>query len=443
MPSNKWKWLTVLLLSAIVYVWIGYFTKRTDFPQLVILYFILFAFYVLILWRGFLNDNIKYLIGAAIFLRLCLFLMTPNFSDDYFRFVWDGLLSAHGYNPYLILPSNLINSQLVVPGINQALFSGLNSPNYYTIYPPLCELIFGLSARLCGSNIFANVVFLRFVILLSECGSLVLLYKLTQLLHLPAKRVLIYAFNPLVIIELTGNLHFEAIMIFFILLAVYLLVKQKNLFSAPSFAGSIGAKLVPAIFFPFFIKRIGIRKSVIYALITVATLALISAPFLNVQAISNFITSFRLYFQTFEFNASIYYVARWIGYLIKGYNMIAIAGPVLAIISFLGIIGLAVFETRVTWKSLFTALLFALTIYFAFSTTVHPWYITTLVMLSVFSRFRYALLWSLLIILSYSAYQTVPYAENLWLVGAEYLLVYGFLIYEVLKAFRSKKLNTL
>jgi hypothetical protein len=32
--------------------------------------------------------------------------------------------------------------------------------------------------------------------------------------------------------------------------------------------------------------------------------------------------------------------------------------------------------------------------------------------------------------LTYTNYLTVPYEENLWLVGAEYLLVFGFGVWE-------------
>ncbi|MHB8084952.1 MAG: hypothetical protein ACYDHZ_03950, partial [Dehalococcoidia bacterium] len=110
-----------VLCSLAGYVWLGYFTARSSFIQVLLLYFFLFALYVLIVHRGTFSNNWKIAVGAALFLRLSLLFMTPNLSDDYFRFIWDGLLFAHGYNPYLVLPSTFIQGGQVVPGNDPGL----------------------------------------------------------------------------------------------------------------------------------------------------------------------------------------------------------------------------------------------------------------------------------------------------------------------------------
>jgi uncharacterized membrane protein len=70
--------------------------------------------------------------------------------------------------------------------------------------------------------------------------------------------VFIYALNPLVIIELTGNLHFEAVMIFFTLLSVWLLVTNKWILASLALTLAISAKLLPIIFLPLlFITLVG------------------------------------------------------------------------------------------------------------------------------------------------------------------------------------------
>ncbi|MBL4754212.1 MAG: mannosyltransferase, partial [Flavobacteriales bacterium] len=69
--------------------------------------------------------------------------------------------------------------------------------------------------------------------------------------------------------------------------------------------------------------------------------------------------------------------------------------------------------------------------YFLLSTTVHPWYITTLVALSAFTKYQYASLWSFLVLLSYAAYAAQPFQENFYLLGLEYLLLAGFIAYEL------------
>ncbi|MHB8085369.1 MAG: glycosyltransferase 87 family protein, partial [Dehalococcoidia bacterium] len=318
------------------------------------------------------------------------------------------------------------------PGNDPGLYGHLNSQTYFTVYPPVCQFIFGLSAKIWGGNLLANIISLRVLVLAAEFGTLTVLVRTAKLLGFPPSSVLLYAFNPLVIMELTGNLHPEAFMIFFLLLSVYLLIRERQICSALSFALAVGSKLIPLIFLPLLIKRLGLRKSIVYFAVVGAAVLLLFAPFLSVQSISNFLSGLSLYFNVFEFNAGLYYVARWVGYLIKGYDTIAVTGAVLAFISLIAIIAIACREKRADWKTVFTGMLFCLTAYLLCATIVHPWYLTPLVAFSVFTRYRYAVVWSGLIVLSYSAYQAIPYSENLWLVALEYAGLAGWMAWELL-----------
>src|SRR4030042_1784172 len=192
------------LLSLAGYIWIGYGTVRSDFGQLVILFGCLSGLYFLALRKMVFNVGFPLVIGSAMLLRTSLIFMTPNLSDDYFRFIWDGLLFAHGYNPYLFLPSQFIHGLHVVTGITSSLYAGLNSPDYYTVYPPVCEFIFGLSAKLADGNILGNIIIIRLIILMAEFAVIFLLYRLASKLSISSDLVALYAFNPLVIIELAG-----------------------------------------------------------------------------------------------------------------------------------------------------------------------------------------------------------------------------------------------
>lgn len=313
-----------------------------------------------------------------------------------------------------------------------SLYGHLNSPDFYSVYPPVCQFIFGLSAKLSGGNIFGNIILMRVFIMLAEFGTITLLYKLARILRYPPAVVFIYAFNPLIIIELTGNLHFEAVMIFFLLLAVYLLMRERWIWSAVSFAMAIGTKLVPLIFLPLLIKRLGWGRSLRYFAVACGTLLLLFSPFLTVPAVTNFLSSVSLFFRVFVFNASVYYVIRWVGYQTAAYSMIAISGRVLLGVSLFVIAVIAFREKKVNYRSLFSSMLFCLTAFLFFAPDVHPWYLATLLALSVFTKYKYALVWSALIVLTYAAYQTVPYSENLVLVAIEYLTVVGWLAYETL-----------
>ena len=361
----------------------------------------------------------------------------PNLSDDVYRFIWDGRLIINGYNPFDHLPSFYIQNNIEIPGINQALFSKLNSPEYFTIYPPVAQGIFAKACWNFPNNILASAMVMKFFLFLCEISSLFFIKKLLDHFQLPEKNILLYALNPLIIVELCGNLHFEAAMICFLLAAIYFFIKNKNNWSAVMMSLSIASKLLPLIFLPFLIKRLGWKKSIQNFLIVGVILTLLFLPLASSVFINNFGESLDLYFQKFEFNASIYYLLRWAGFQVVGYNLIQQLGPILALLVFFGVLAMAYYEKEPDWKNLFEKMLFAICLYFACATIVHPWYVSLPLVLCLFTRFRFPVFWSGLVFLTYINYSYDFYFENLWIVSLEYILVFGYFRYE----FFFKKIN--
>ena len=78
-------------------------------------------------------------------------------------------------------------------------------------------------------------------------------------------------------------------------------------------------------------------------------------------------------------------------------------------------------------------MLMAISVYFLLSTTVHPWYVATPLLLCLFTKYRFPILWSGLVFLSYSAYGETEFSENLWMVALEYSIVIGYAIWEIFK----------
>ena len=355
----------------------------------------------------------------------------PELSDDFYRFIWDGLLLSKGISPFSELPSTMIKDPAFAElAINQLLFDGMNSKDYFTIYPPLSQWIFLVAARLSPDNILGNLVVIRLFIILSEIGSLLLIMKLLKDYGLPANSILIYAWNPLVIVELTGNLHFEAIMIFFLLLAIYFYRLNRIGWSSMALAASIAVKLIPLIFLPLLVLRRSWKKVVGYWILCMVSVGILFFSVWSPELTNSMQSSLSLYFQKFEFNASIYYLVREIGYAIKGYNIIQSAGMYLALVTLFIILIFSFYSYKnMPWPK---AMLWALTIYLFMSTTVHPWYITPMVALVVFSNYKFPIAWSMLVIISYAGYTQSGYSENLYLVTTEYLLVFMVLLWDLI-----------
>lgn len=198
-----------------------------------------------------------------------------------------------------------------------------------------------------------------------------------------------------------------------------------------AFAAAVCIKLLPLVFLPAVFARLKWKKGLLFSSIVGISCLLLFLPLLNVQFVQNILKSVNLYFKSFEFNASIYYVVREIGYKIYGYNIIGTAGRNLSIISLLTILFVSFYKPQL-WSFVGRAGV-VLTVYLLFATTVHPWYIAPLILAACFTNYRYALVWSALIPLTYFSYTTNPYKENLWLVGVEYAVVLGFIVWEISK----------
>ena len=364
-------------------------------------------------------------------LRFMLIFSFPMLSDDIYRFIWDGRLAINGINPFNFLPSYFIENEISVQGINYELYSQLNSPNYYTVYPPVCQAIFTLACWLFPNSIAGSAFVMKIFMFAFECGSIFLLIKLIEHYRSPFKNVLLYTLNPLVIIEIMGNLHFEGAMIFFLLLSIWLMFKKRMVLSAVAIAFAIASKLLPLLFLPFLVRRLGWKNSIQYFGIIGIVLIGLFSPLLNEVFVQNFGESLDLYFQKFEFNASIYYLLRWLFTFITGYNQIAIISPLLGLTVFAGIIIYTVKEKMPSSKNLFEAMLFGICLYLFLATTVHPWYVFLPLVLSVFTTFRFAVLWSGLIVLTYINYSYAEYFENLWIVGLEYSVLFVFMFWEI------------
>jgi hypothetical protein len=415
------------VISVVLYLALAYFVERQQISVLLGCWGILFGCYFILIRQ---KEQVGQVIILGILFRLIWLFATPALSDDFYRFAWDGRLLVNGHNPFLYIPADLMQMPELAGKINaEELFQHLNSPNYYSVYPPLNQYFFGLASFISGNNLQLNVILLRVIILLAECGTLWLLHKLSKEKNTNIN-ISFYALNPLVIVELTGNLHFEAVVIFFLVLTYYLFTIKTTLWKpALALASAICVKMLPLIFLPLIIKKIGWKKGIIFSLLTGVFCVFYSFPLLNFEIIQNISKSVNLYFKSFEFNASVYYVVREIGYWIYGYNIIGIAGRGLSIVAFVSILYVS-FRNKPINKPLWIAGS-VLIIYLLFATTVHPWYITPLILISCFINLRYALVWSVLIPLTYFSYTSIPYEENLWLVSIEYIAVFGFLVWEI------------
>ncbi|HMG93956.1 MAG TPA: glycosyltransferase 87 family protein [Chryseolinea sp.] len=429
--------LFVAFLS--LYIYIGYEVSRHETGLLFSAYFAAFAVYVYLTLVSPRESSVDFWFYGSIVLRALFLFSIPNLSDDIYRFIWDGRLLASGNHPFAQLPIFYIDNNVSIQGIDEDLFTKLNSPEYFTVYPALSQYVFWLAASLSPNNVNGSVLVIKIVMFTAEIGSLFLIRRLVSNFNLPPSRVLLYALNPLIIIELVGNSHLEALMIFFVLLAIVSLNNNRDVLSAVGYAAAICVKIIPVIFLPVLIQRLGWRKGWKFCIITGITALVIFIPLFDQQIISGFYQSIGYYFNRFEFNASLYYIVRWLGWIIFGFNIIQYAGIMLACLALLLIIRIASHTKQASSASesivdqdVITQLMIVQLIYLLFTTTVHPWYLSMLLMLAVLTEFKFVLLWTAMIYVTYAGYTTDAFRENLWLTAIEYAVVLGYLAYEII-----------
>ncbi|MBS3737920.1 mannosyltransferase [Mesohalobacter halotolerans] len=439
----------VSVLGVLVYGIIAFFTSRTEFTQLILLTAISFIITYIIIEKSELNFN--QLCVLSLLYRLVFLVSIPNLSQDFFRFFWDGQLVLQGLSPYAENVNYFFNNGLEYK-IDQAeiLRQGMGKLNAgnYSNYPAFSQYIYAVCAWFAKGSVLSFVISLRLILICFDLLFIVFAKKLLVHFKQNPKKLFWYVLNPLCILELTGNLHLEGVMIAFFVIAFYLLITQKHVLSALFLSLSISTKLLSLIFLPLVFKYHtnkfnflnASKRMIYYSFWVILLLGIQFVFFYDDRFFNNFSESIALWFGKFEFNASIFYVIKWIGYQISGWNIIqtyALFMPFLTVISFVIII----IKSKAKLINLLENLMWMFMIYYLLSTTVHPWYILFPLALSVFTPFKAVYLWSFLIFLSYFAYNTNVVVEPAWVLIIEYGILIIYICYELKRKFYSSRIR--
>ena len=308
------------------------------------------------------------------------------------------------------------------------------------MYPPLNQAFFWLGALAAQGSVTQGYLAMRCLLLLGEIGVFYLLWGLLVRFQLPGKQILLYWFNPLVILEVVGNLHFEGLVLLLLLATLLNLSRQKLGWSGAFWGLAVGMKLLPFLLAPAFFLWKGVRISPRFWGMAAVVLVLAFLPLVYWNSWENFFQSLQLYQGKFEFNASLYYLFRALGYELAGFNTIWYLTKVGMVITLLGAVWISwkrsnasLFEIPGVWVLLYL-------LYFLLQPVVHPWYLLPGLGLSILSRQWTFLLWSFGVIFSYQAYSQNPVQEQAPFLVMEYGLV---LLGLYLDYFRKQRTATL
>lgn len=225
-----------------------------------------------LVWKGRSSRSAFWIvIGVAALLRVGLLWQTPTLSDDIYRYIWDGRVQAAGINPYRYIPADphlaRLRDEKIYPHINRRDYAP-------TIYPPFMQIFFFAVTRVSES-----LVWFKTVLLCLEGLTVWLLARLLVSFKLPRERVLIYAWNPLVIWEFSSG-HIDFLMTALVLLALLARRHQLAALTGIVLGCAVLVKFLPLILVPALYRRWDWKMP----LAAVATIGLLYLPYLSAGA---------------------------------------------------------------------------------------------------------------------------------------------------------------
>ncbi len=195
------------------------------------------------------GDLAVIVIFAVVFSLTLFAAVRPRTSSDIAIYAYYGRVAAvYHENPYAVVPDDHADD-LIYPLINPTWHAWRNT------YGPAWSAIAAAAARLGGENIVRLVMAFKAVALIFFGGCLILVWLLTrgpldQTRAAAAGKLLLLAWNPVVLLETVQNGHNDGALVFFALLSVFLLTKRRPL-AAGAFLGlSISVKYVTALMLP-------------------------------------------------------------------------------------------------------------------------------------------------------------------------------------------------
>ncbi len=227
--------------------------------------FILLAIIYFIIYKIDCFKNIKRILIFITLIGIIFTIMLPWTSSDIFYYMGVGELDAkYNQNPYYITMRDyyIENEENLDDDI---LMQG--ATNYWgnttVVYGPIAQLFFKACSLLSMKNITVALFIFKFTNLLIHIINTYLFYRISG----KKKFAILYGLNPFILIEAIANVHNDIIILFFVLISLYFLLKRKNLLlSIIALALATGVKYFTILLLPVVIlyhfrteKRLSIR----------------------------------------------------------------------------------------------------------------------------------------------------------------------------------------
>lgn len=182
--------------------------------------------------------------GWAALFAITLIFMYPVGAADLFDQIFRARLTAHyNLNPFTTLPNSFPGD----PFLAYVAWRGDASP-----YGPIWETIAAGTSLLGGADLWRNLILFKVLVTVAYGISIALTYGILRTIRpdWALRGTLFFAWNPLVLFEVPGNGHNDAVVITFLLLGVFLFVRARRAAVLPALVAGALTKFVPVLLVP-------------------------------------------------------------------------------------------------------------------------------------------------------------------------------------------------
>lgn len=317
------------------------------------------------------------LLGALAF-GAVLLLAPPAFSDDLYRYLWEGRLWLEGLNPYRLPPDDPSLAPL-----RDEVWVGINNKPLTSIYPPLSQALFALGASLGGA-----AWTIKLLALLSHLLTVAALDRFSG----EPRAALALGLNPLLLSESALNGHFDVLVGGAIFVAAFALSKKRYGWAALAASVAAGLKWVGVVLLPLLWPK---KRAFFFAGLAAGALLL---PVLLVRAPLDLASGAGQFATRWRGNESLFASFDWLAHRFFSDATADIAARAMVVGALVAIVGAAIARgippLRATRTVVWSILLL--------SPQVHPWYLAWLLPIELAAGARAGLVWTAVVLIAYA-----------------------------------------
>ncbi len=173
----------------------------------------------------------------------------PFLSSDIYRYVWDGIVQHAHISPYRYVPGN--RALAILQQRYPDIYENINRKEYaHTIYPPVAQMIYWIATLFSPTVAAMKIAMFGF-----ECVTAGALIALLKRMGRRSTDVLLFAWCPLLVWEIGGSGHVDAVILAFVSLALLFRYREQPVMTGLFLGLAVMTKFYPLVLLPALWRR--------------------------------------------------------------------------------------------------------------------------------------------------------------------------------------------